>query len=47
MFLELVVSLYCKVERPKATIRAQMKHSKAAAKANGMEARIAPTLPVK
>lgn len=47
MFLKLPDWQYCSVERPSATIRAHMKHRMAAAKACGMEARMAPTFPIK
>nr|GLL18919.1 RNA polymerase II transcription factor B subunit 4 [Ipomoea trifida] len=47
MFLKLEVWVYCNVDKPKATIRAHMKHSTAAANARGIDARIAPTFPIK
>lgn len=47
MFLKLAAWLYCKVESPNATINAHMKHNTEAAKACGIEARMAPTFPVK
>lgn len=47
MFLKLAHLPYCKFERPKAAIRAQMKHSTEAAKPCGMEAIRAPTFPTK
>lgn len=47
IFLELLVCVYCKVERPNATINAHVKHKTEAAKASGIEARRAPTFPVK
>ena len=47
MFLKLADCVYCKVERPIATTRAHMKHSMEAAKACGIEARMAPIFPIK
>lgn len=46
IFLKLADWLYCKVESPNATIKAHMKQSTEAAKACGIEARMAPTFPV-
>jgi hypothetical protein len=46
MFLKLAVWLYCKVERPSDTIRPHMKQSIEAAKAWGIDASMAPTLPI-
>lgn len=47
IFLKLADWLYCKVERPIVTTRAHMKHSVEAARACGIEARIAPIFPIK
>ena len=47
VLLKLDVWVYCNVDRPNATVRAQMKHSVAAANDSGMEARTAPTFPIK
>ena len=45
MFLELTASVYRSVDRPSATISAQVKQRTEAAKATGIEARIAPIFP--
>jgi len=46
MFLELADWVYCKVDRPRATLRAQVKHRTEAANASGIEAISAPIFPV-
>jgi hypothetical protein len=45
MFLELAAWVYRNVDKPSATISAQVKHRTEAAKARGIEARRAPILP--
>ena len=45
MFLELAAWVYRNVDKPSATISAQVKHRTEAAKATGIEARRAPILP--
>lgn len=45
MFLELTASVYRNVDKPSATIRAQVKQRTEAAKATGIEARRAPIFP--
>jgi len=46
MFLELADWVYCNVDRPRATLRAQVKHRTEAANASGIEAISAPSFPV-
>lgn len=46
-FLELAVWVYCNVDRPRAAVRAQVKHRTAAVNASGIEARSAPIFPAK
>lgn len=46
MFLKLAVCVYRRFDRPRATVSAHMKHNTEAAKACGIEARIAPNFPV-
>ena len=45
MFLELAAWVYRSVDKPSATISAQVKHRTEAAKARGIDARRAPILP--
>lgn len=47
MFLKLAVCVYRRFDRPKATVSAHIKHNTEAAKACGIEARIAPNFPDK
>lgn len=47
MFLKLAVCVYRRFDRPRATVSAHIKHNTEAAKACGIEARIAPNFPVK